>query len=276
MVVKDEVKEKINEMIGKGIKNKFEIVSEVLDDIQFDILGLYINKFSISNIAREKHMSEDEVQNIVEYINTLTRLIDSAIRKNYKATYEASQRKKEIENKKLYECKELDLVLNKMHNLNEISLRSVMEKIKEQFKKGNLKFNNENIAKLEKFLNYITIRQIVSNDDIAFFLNILVELKLFDKAECKINSYIYDEDVSAIDKRQYIRLKEQVIKNRYTIQIKKMYSEGKSYEEIMNYFDSNLTGEYRKIMSRKFISNIIDICVKRKNISINTCRSLEK
>jgi len=276
MVVKDEVKEKINEMIGKGIKNKFEIVSEVLDDIQFDILGLYINKFSISNIAREKHMSEDEVQNIVEYINTLTRLIDSAIRKNYKATYEASQRKKEIENKKLYECKELDLVLNKMHNLNEISLRSVMEKIKEQFKKGNLKFNNENIAKLEKFLNYITIRQIVSNDDIAFFLNILVELKLFDKAECKINSYIYDEDVSAIDKRQYIRLKEQVIKNRYTIQIKKMYSEGKSYEEIMNYFDSNLTGEYRKIMSRKFISNIIDICVKRKNISLNTCRSLEK
>ena len=184
MVVKDEVKEKINEMIGKGIKNKFEIVSEVLDDIQFDILGLYINKFSISNIAREKHMSEDEVQNIVEYINTLTRLIDSAIRKNYKATYEASQRKKEIENKKLYECKELDLVLNKMHNLNEITLRSVMEKIKEQFKKGNLKFNNENIAKLEEGYNLdIEFNYNQSKEHLKAIINSLESLKTRESSE---------------------------------------------------------------------------------------------
>lgn len=276
MVVENEVKEKINKMVGKGIKNKFEIVSEVLDDIQFDILGLYINKFSISNIAREKHMSEDEVQNIVEYINTLTRLIDSAIRKNYKVAYQASQKEKEIENKKLYECKELDVVLDRMHSFNEISLRSVMEKIKEQFKNEKIKFNKDNIEELDKFINYITVRDVISRDDIKFFLDILVNLRLYDRAECKINSFIYDDDVSEFDRKQYVKYKENIIKSKYALEIKKMLTKGKKYEEIMNYFDSNLTGEYRKTISRKFISDTIEVCVKRRNISSETCSSLEK
>ncbi|MBR3720365.1 MAG: hypothetical protein IKN09_01310 [Clostridia bacterium] len=267
--------EKIKRLIDAGVKNRNDILFKIIED--YDILKVFISyrdNIKVLDVLKGENMEDaiseetglkhDEVIRAINYINRLSKAIDTELIQRA-----AQKHREKLNNQKSEESlfnygvdgDRKSAYLKKKQDYRR-QLDGFYNKYFESKRKGLLRVSNlrDNIVKVERKINYLDN----PTSDRLILAEMYTDIGDYKQGYLIINDYSFNE-LNHEEQKVYVRSKTATMKARNKDYIKKLYDKGMSYAEIKDACERQ-PSEFRAGIIADGVENAYGACLSLKFI----------